>query len=377
MSDFRLAPGTIQLNHGSFGATPEPVMAAAEAWRRDFEADPTHFMRARWAPCLAEARAKLAAFLNADPAGLAFVTNASEGANAVLRSLAFAPGDEILVTSHGYRAVAKTVAHVCATSGAAMRVADVPFPLTDDAQILAPIEAALSTRTRLIVVDHITSPTATVFPVAKIQALGRKRGIPVLIDGAHAPGQLALDLAALAPDFYIGNCHKWLFAAKGAAFLCVAPPFRMRLHPGTISHGYGHGLAAEFDWTGTRDVGAWLSVPDGIAYAERHGGWPALRARNAAMIDAAVATLAKAWGTRIGAGAGMRAQMGCVEIPLAGPADEARAQALWTKLHAAYRIQMPVIAFAGALWARPSAQIYNSPADYDALARVNWRALDA
>ncbi|MFM7347458.1 MAG: aminotransferase class V-fold PLP-dependent enzyme [Tagaea sp.] len=375
MPDFLLAPGTIQLNHGSFGATPAPVMAAAEKWRRDFEADPTHFMRKLWAPSLAVARAKLAAFLNADPEGLVFVMNASDGANAVLRSLAFAPGDEILTASHGYRAVTRTVQHVCAMTGAAHRVLDIPYPLSDESQILAPIEAALSSRTRLIVVDHITSPTACVLPVARIQAMARLRGIPVLIDGAHAPGQLALDLKALDPDFYVGNCHKWLFAAKGAAFLSVAPQFRARLHPGTISHGYGQGLAAEFDWVGTRDVGAWLSVPDGIAYGEAIG-WAQLRGRNDAMIDEAVAVLSKAWGTRIGTPKGMRAHMGAVEIPLDGPADEARAQKLWTRLYEVHRIQMPVIAFAGCLWARPSAQIYNESAHYAALARVDWRKLD-
>lgn len=375
MSDFRLALGTIQINHGSFGATPEPVMAAADKWRREFEADPTHFMRKLWAPSVAQARVKLAAFLNADPEGLVFVMNASEGANAVLRSLAFAPGDEILVSDHGYRAVSKTVQHVCAMSGATTRVAQVPFPLSEESQILGPIEAAMSSRTRLIVIDHITSPTASVMPVAKIQAMARLRGIPVLIDGAHAPGQLALDLKALDPDFYVGNCHKWLFAAKGAAFLSVAPRFRAPLHPGTISHGYGQGLAAEFDWVGTRDVGAWLSVPDGIAYGEKLG-WAKLRARNDGLIDRAVTLLARSWGTRIGSPQGLRAHMGAVEIPLAGAADEARAQKLWSRLYEVHRIQMPVIAFAGALWARPSAQIYNELPDYEALAKVDWRKLD-
>jgi isopenicillin-N epimerase len=375
MPDFHLAPGTIQINHGSFGATPEPVMAAADKWRREFESDPTHFMRKLWAPSLAQARAKLATFLNADPEGLVFVMNASDGANAVLRSLRFAPGDEILITDHGYRAVTRTIQHVCAMSGAAMRTAQIPFPLSEESQILGPLEAAMSSRTRLIVIDHITSPTASVMPVAKIQALARRRGIPVLIDAAHAPGQLHLDLKALDPDFYVGNCHKWLFAAKGAAFLAVAPRFRSLLHPGTISHGYGQGLAAEFDWVGTRDVGAWLSVPDGIAYGETLG-WAKLRARNDGLIDQVVTLLARSWGTRIGSPQGLRAHMGTVEIPLGGAADEARAQKLWSRLYEVHRIQMPVIAFAGALWARPSAQIYNELPDYEALAKVDWRKLD-
>jgi isopenicillin-N epimerase len=376
VSDFILSPDTIQINHGSFGATPIPVLDAADAWRRKFEADPTHFMRRLWAPSLAEAKAKLAAFLNADVAGLAFVMNASDGANAVLRSLDFAVGDEILVTSHGYRAVSKTVEHVCRRSGAVARVVVIPFPLTGPNSVVDAIDAAITARTRLIVVDHITSPTAAVFPVAAIQTRARKRGVPVLIDGAHAPGQVPLDLAALAPDFYIGNCHKWLFAAKGAAFLYAAPPFRDRLHPGTISHGYGQGMAAEFDWVGTRDVGAWLSVPDGIAYGENLG-WAQLRQRNNDLASDAAQLLSQVWGTRIGTPDSMRAHMASIEIPLTGPVDEARAQKLWSKLYDAHRIQMPVIAFAGALWARPSVQIYNRAADYEALAKVDWRKLDA
>ncbi|MCA0451341.1 MAG: aminotransferase class V-fold PLP-dependent enzyme [Proteobacteria bacterium] len=376
MSDFILTSDTIQINHGSFGATPILVLDAADAWRRKFEADPTHFMRRLWAPSLAEAKAKLAAFLNADIAGLAFVMNASDGANAVLRSLDFAAGDEILVTSHGYRAVSKTVEHVCRRTGATARIVDIPFPLTGPDTVVDAIDAAITARTRLLVVDHITSPTAAVFPVAAIQTRARKRGVPVLIDGAHAPGQVPLDIAALAPDFYIGNCHKWLFAAKGAAFLYAAPQFRDRLHPGTISHGYGQGMAAEFDWVGTRDVGAWLSVPDGIAYGENLG-WAQLRQRNNDLASDAAKLLSQVWGTRIGTPDSMRAHMACVEIPLTGPADEARAQKLWSKLYDAHRIQMPVIAFAGALWARPSVQIYNRAADYEALAKVDWRALDA
>jgi isopenicillin-N epimerase len=376
VSDFILSPDTIQINHGSFGATPIPVLDAADAWRRKFEADPTHFMRRLWAPSLAEAKATLAAFLNADIAGLAFVMNASDGANAVLRSLDFAAGDEILVTSHGYRAVSKTVEHVCRRTGAIARVVDIPFPLTGPEAVVDAIDAAITPRARLIVVDHITSPTAAVFPVAAIQTRARKRGVPVLIDGAHAPGQVPLDIAALAPDFYVGNCHKWLFAAKGAAFLYAAPQFRDRLHPGTISHGYGQGMAAEFDWVGTRDVGAWLSVPDGIAYGEALG-WAQLRQRNNDLAGDAAALLAQVWGTRIGTPDSMRAHMACVEIPLPGPADEARAQTLWSKLYDAHRIQMPVIAFAGALWARPSVQIYNRAGDYEALAKVDWRKLDA
>ena len=354
-----------QLNHGSFGATPRLVRDAAEAWRRRMEEDPTHFVRRIWPVAIAEARQKLAAFLNADADGLAFVENATQGANAVLRSLDLGPGDSIVTTEHGYRAVAKTVDYVCRRAGAAhVRLAQKRTP--------AEIAKKLPPKTKLLIVDHITSPSALVLPIAEILAAVRPLGVPVLVDGAHAPGQLALDLAALGADFYIGNCHKWVFAAKGAAFLSVAPEWRSRLHPPTISHGLDQGLAAEFDWIGTRDVGAWLSVPDGIAFGASYG-WDKIRTHNNNLCAAMAARLAAAYGTEIRGGAHMAA----IRLPLSGEIDEARALRLLARLYDKVRVQAPVTVFDGALWVRVSAQIYNEAADYDRLAELDWATLDA
>jgi len=364
-SEFRLDHAVAQLNHGSFGATPLVVLDAAEAWRRRMEDDTTHFVRRIWPGAIAEARQKLAAFLNADADGLVFVDNATQGANAVLRSLDLRPGDVVATTEHGYRAVAKTIDYVCRRTGAAhLRLA----------QTLAPGElaASLPPQTKLLVLDHITSPSALVVPVAEILAAVRPLGVPVLVDGAHAPGQLALDLAALGADFYVGNCHKWLFAAKGAAFLSVARDWRGRVHPTTISHGLDQGLAAEFDWTGTRDVGAWLSVPDGIAFGASYG-WDRIRAHNNALCRAMAKCLADAYGTEIRGDAHMAA----IRLPLSGTLDEARALRLAARLYDRVQVQAPVMAFDGALWVRVSAQIYNTAADGDRLADADWPALDA
>jgi isopenicillin-N epimerase len=372
--EFLIAPDIAHLNHGSFGATPRAVMDAAESWRQRMEADTTGFVRGVWPQAVAAARAALAAFVKADPEGLVLVENATQGANAVLRSLDFTPGDEIVFTTHGYRAVTRTIEHVCRTTGAVPKVAEIPAAAIDEDTVVETVGRALSPRTRLIVADHITSPTALVLPAARLVALARERGVPILIDGAHAPGQLALDLAALGADFYVGNAHKWLFACKGAAFLSVAPAWRNRLHPGTISHGYGKGLAAEFDWIGTRDPGAWLSLPDALAFGKRYG-WRAIRAHNDALCARAAAALVSAYGTRTIGPASMRAHLAAVALPLDGPADEARGLALYDALFARHRVRAPVMAFDGRMWVRVSAQIYNDIGQYERLAAVDWKAL--
>ncbi len=370
-AEFQLDYSTAQLNHGSFGATPISVRDAAEAWRRRMEADPTHFVRRVWPDAVAAARAALAAFLNADPDGLVLVENATQGANAVLRSLDLRPRDHIVTTNHGYRAVAKTVDYVCRRSGAVHVRLDFGRAVPNAADLAA----QLPKRTRLLIVDHITSPSALVLPVAEILAAARKLGVPVLVDGAHAPGQLPLDLAALDADFYVGNCHKWLFAAKGAAFLSVAPAHRKWVHPPTISHGLDQGLAAEFDWTGTRDVGAWLSIPDGLAFGTRFG-WPDIRAHNNALAAAMAARLAAAFGTEILGPPEARAHLAAIRLPLGRACDETRAAALLARLYDVGRVQAPIMAFENALWVRVSAQIYNVPADADRLAGIDWAALE-
>jgi isopenicillin-N epimerase len=329
-----------------------------------------------WPGAIAAARAALASFLNADPDGLVLVENATQAANAVLRSLDPGPGDNIVTTDHGYRAVAKTADFVCRRTGAAHRRVDLGWPLPDAAGAAARIASAVDARTKLLVVDHITSPTALVLPVAEIVAAAKAKGVPVLVDGAHAPGQLPLDLAAIGADFYAGNCHKWLFAAKGAAFLNVAPPHRAAVHPPTISHGLDRGLAAEFDWTGTRDPGAWLAIPDALAFGASFG-WDRIRAYNDALAASAAVRLADAFGTEICGPQAMRAHLAAIRLPLDGVADEARALRLVARLYDVARVQAPVTVHRDALWVRVSAQIYNEPADYLGLAAVDWAALDA
>jgi isopenicillin-N epimerase len=365
--EWLLDPEVAFLNHGSFGATPRAVLAEQDRWRARMERHPTHFMSEELPPALRAAAARLAAFVGARADDLVFVENATAGCNTVLRSLRLAPGDEILVTDHGYAAVRKAAEYAAARAGARLVEAAVPFPIRDAAQIVAAVAARLGPRTRLAIFDHVTSPTAVIFPVSALTALCRAAGALVLIDGAHAPGMLSLDVPSIGADWYTGNCHKWLMAPKGSGFLWAAPERQADLAPLVISHGFGQGFTAAFDWIGTRDPSGWLSVPAAIDFHQRLGG-PALRERNATLAREQATRLAQTWNTERGAPDALTGSMAAVRLPLREAATAERAQALRAKLFEDHRIEVPVTAFAGALWARVSAHAYNRPADYARLA---------
>lgn len=357
MEEWQIDPRWVTVNHGSYGAVPRSVLAAQAAWQARMEAQPSRFMMRELTPALREAAGVLAGALGADAAGLAFVSNATEGTNAVLRSLAFAPGEEVVVLSHVYGAVRNALRHI---AGAARLVeVALPFPRPAAGAVLAALEQALSPRTRLAVLDHITSPSALVLPIAEMVALCRARGVPVLVDGAHAPGQVPLDLTAIGADWYTGNCHKWLLAPKGAGFLWTAPDRRAGTHALAVSHGLGQGYLAEFDWTGTRDPSAFLAVPAAIAAHRRLGG-PALMAANRVQAQAAGAMLAARWGTELGARPEMAGSMALVRLPRPITRD-------WLLDRA---VDAPVMALGGAAWLRISAQAYNRAEDYQRLADI-------
>jgi isopenicillin-N epimerase len=283
-----LDPAVTFLNHGSYGATPLPVLAAQSAWRDRMEREPVAFFARDLEPALDAARAALGEFVGADADDLVFVHNASAGVMTVLRSIELEPGDELVVTDHAYNAARNALNYVAGRAGA--RVIEVPihYPGTEAAAAVDPIVAAVTARTRLALVDHVTSPTALVMPIERIIRELADRGVDVLVDGAHAPGMLALDLDALGAAYYTGNCHKWLSAPKGSAFLHVRRDRQEVVRPLTISHGANSRrvdrsrLRLEFDWTGTDDPSPYLAVPDAIDVGDRllPGGWPALRARN-------------------------------------------------------------------------------------------------
>lgn len=367
--EWQLDPEFTFLNHGSYGATPRSVIAEQDRWRVRMEKHPTGFMTYELPTALRAAAAHLAAFVGCNEADLVFVENATVGCNTVLNSLSLSQGDEILVTDHCYAAVRNAADHIARKSGARVVEAEISFPLTGASQIVEAVASKLGPRSRIAILDHVTSPTAVIFPIHELTALCRSAGVRVLIDGAHAPGMLPLDISSMGVDWYVGNCHKWLMAPKGSAFLWADPKAQNEIHPLTISHGYRSGYTAEFDWIGTRDPSAWLSVPAAIDFHHRMGG-AALRKRNIELACDAATSLAHDWKTQRGTPDQFTGSMATVRLPLNGGATMERATALRAWLFNSHRIELAISPFAGSLWARISAQAYNEPGDYQRLAEA-------
>lgn len=358
----------LNVNHGSFGATPRVVLAAQRDWQQRLEAQPSRFMRAVLPEALRHAADRLGAFIGADGKDIGFVDNATTGCNAVLRSLRLKPDDQVVVLTHGYGAVRNTVRYLCERVGARMVEASVPFPRPDPDAIVTNIAAALTPRTRLAVVDHITSGSALVLPLQRIVAACHAADVPVLVDGAHGPAQVPLDMHALGADWYAGNCHKWLCAPKGSAFLYARPDRQDDLHPVTISHGLGKGFLEEFDWSGTRDPSAWLATAVAIDFHARLGG-ETLMARNIALAADATSLLVRRLDTEPGTTGAMAGCMGMVRLPLAGAATVERSSDLRARLLGA-GTDAPTHVHEGAIWLRLSAAAYNDIEDYQRLADI-------
>lgn len=368
---WRLDPQVAYLNHGSFGAAPAAVLRAQSRLRGLMEREPVDFLDGALAPRLDAARAQLAQFVRADPTDLVFVPNATTAVNAVLRSLELEPGDELLLTSQTYGACRKAAQYVAERAGARLIVAPVPFPLGGEEEVLAAVRAAVSPRTRLALLDHVTSPTALVMPIAALVRELAERGVDTLVDGAHAPGMVALDLRRIGAAYYTGNAHKWLCAPKGAAFLHVRADRHRQVHPTVISHGYGGGLHAQFDWTGTCDPTPWLCIPVALRHLGRvlPGGWPELMARNRALALAARALLLEALALPAPCPEGMLGSMASIVLP--APRAGSAAEGLDCRgLHDWFRARgLETWWFAEpAPLLRISAQLYNDLSQYRRLA---------
>ena len=384
-----LERGVIFLNHGSFGACPAEVLRHQAALRAEMEAEPVRFLSRELDDRLDAARRALAAFVGADPDDLAFVANATSGVNAVLRSLTFQPGDELLTTDHAYNACKNTLDFVAGRAGARVVVARVPFPVASPAEVADAVMARVTPRTRLALLDHVTSPTALVLPIERLIADLAGRGVEVMVDGAHAPGMVPLDLRTLGAAYYSGNCHKWLCAPKGSAFLWVRRDRRADVRPLTISHGANatrtdrSRFHLEFDWTGTSDPTAWLTVPTAIDYLGSllPGGWPALMARNRALALEARRLLCGAVGTTPPCPDEMVGSLASIRLPDGPTADIGwrRPDPLQRRLFDGWGIEVPVMSWPAAprRLLRISAQLYNRRDHYARLAEALAKELAA
>ena len=378
-----LDPAVVFLNHGSFGACPRAILDLQSELRSRMEAEPVRFLTRELEALLDASRARLAQFVGTAADNLAFVTNATTGVNAVARSLTFRPGDEILTTNHDYNACRCALADVAQRSGARLVVARVPFPLCNADEVVSAVLAAVTPRTRLAMLDHVTSPTALIFPVARLVRELEARGVAVLVDGAHAPGMVPVALDELRPSFYTGNCHKWLCAPKGAGFLYVRPDRQEQIQPAVISHGYNtpragrNVLHTRFDWVGTLDPTPWLCVGAALDWcgALLPGGWPALMQRNHELACAARRLLAEALAVEPPCPEELLGAMATLPLPerLQGEMPPPGAVVpLQLLLPEKAGIQMPVVNWGepARRYLRLSAQAYNSLAQYAYLAET-------
>ena len=374
---FLLDPEVTFLNHGSYGACPRPVFEAYQGWQGKLERQPVAFLDPNrglsgW---MREARVALAADIGASADDLVGLTNATTALNIVAQSLDLKPGDEILTTDHEYAALEKTWAYVCRRSGAVVKVVKIPLPLTTEAQFTGAVLAGMTDRTRVLFLSHITSATALVFPIERAVAEARARGIWSVIDGAHTPGHIPLNLDVLGADFYAGNCHKWMMAPKGAGFLHVRRDWQSLLNPLIISHGWTEdarepGTRGVFgnspfvdglEMQGTRDPSAWLSVPAALAFTRQHD-WAKVAGQCRDLVQGTARRVAALTGLPGFCSPDFCApQMAAMPVPRCDPLELQRA------LMAEYGIEIPCFAWQDHTVVRVSAQGYNTQGDMDLL----------
>jgi isopenicillin-N epimerase len=366
---FMLDPGVVFLNHGSFGACPRTVFKSYQDWQRRLENQPIQFFHYDLPELIKGVRQALGAYLNASPDDLALVTNATYGVNIISRSLDLGPGDEILTTDQEYGSCNNAWAFACQKTGAAYIHHPVKFPAQSLEEIADAFWRGVTPRTRVIYLSHITSPTALRLPIELICQKARANGILTLIDGAHAPGQLPLDLEAIGADFYTGNCHKWMLCPKGVGFLYARREVQSLVKPLVVSRAYepekvnryGHPMVDYFYWTGTRDPAAFLSIPAAIAFMEKHH-WDAVRQECHALLRRTIARICD-W-------AGMDplypldselyAQMGIAPLPPVKDLDRFR-----KCLYEDYHVVVPIMDWGDRLLTRISVQGYTTQADID------------
>jgi isopenicillin-N epimerase len=360
---FLLRPDVVFLNHGSFGACPRPVFEAYQNWQLELERQPVEFLGRRFQSLMADARTALGAFVGAAPEDVAYVTNATTGLNIVARSLPLQPGDEVLTADHEYGALDKTWQFICERRDARYVRRSVPVPVTSAEEVIETIWAGVTPRTRVLFLSHITAPTAITLPLAELIRRARERGIWTVVDGAHAPGQIDLNLGELGADFYSGNLHKWALAPKGCAFLYARREVQSLVEPLVVSWGWRSGrFVDELQWHGTHDPAAFLTAPVAFRFMKEHD-WPAVRQRCHELVRETRHRVQELTGLPMLTpdDPAWFAQMSTLPMP---PGD---LPALKRRLYDEFRVEIPEFLWNGQPYLRISIQGYNTPADVEAL----------
>jgi len=365
---FLLRPDVVFLNHGSFGACPRPVFEAHQAWQLELERQPVEFLGRRFADLMHQARESLAAYVGTDADELVYVPNATTGLNIVARSLPLQEGDEVLATDHEYGALDRTWRFLCAKRGARYMRQPVPLPVESGEQVVEAIWSGVTPRTRVLFISHITSPTAIILPVAALVKRAREAGLITIVDGAHAPGQVPLDLKALGADFYSGNCHKWMCAPKGSAFLYARREMQHFVEPLVVSWGWESEKPGpsrfidEQEWQGTRDIAAYLSVPAAIQFMAGHD-WPRVQRECHELVRYARERISELAGLPLITPDSPEwfAQMAALPIP------HCDLEKLKHRLYDEFHIEIPTVEWNGRHFVRISIQGYNTRVDVDAL----------
>ena len=374
---FMIEPGLIFLNHGSFGACPKPVLDRYQAWQREVEQNPVEFLSRKSGELLYESRYALATYLNVNASDLAFVTNSTTGVNIVARSLRLKPGEEVITSDHEYGACDNIWEHICKAQGAKYKKVTIPLPFNPKT-FVDTILKAVTEKTRIIFLSHVTSATALIFPLGELCEMARNRNIITVIDGAHAPAFIDLNLDDLEADFYTGNCHKWLCAPRGSAFLYVRPEHHHLVESNVISWGYSEAseesnehvaytgssiLERRLQWLGTRDISAFLTVPFAIAF-QNENNWAGLRKKCCMLAVDTMQEICSILGSQPVCSSHVLGQMVVIPIP---PIDPFYLK--WT-LFEQYRIEIPVTAHGQNLFLRLSVQAYNSAEELEILKKA-------
>jgi len=382
LEHWTLEAGSTYLNHGTVGAVPRRVQQKQRALRDEMERHPSRFLLrelagsypAPWRAVsrLREASDQIAAFVGSKPDDLVFVPNVTTGLNAVLQAVPLGPGDDVVITDLAYGAITLAAGFACKRSGATLKTAHIEYPVRGEGEVVAPIVSAITPRTKLVLVDHVTAGTALVLPVAAIARECHARGVPVLVDGAHVPGSRPLDIASLGVDYYSANLHKWAHAPRGCGILWVAPQWQSLMRPPVVSWGHGHGYRTEFEHTATGDPTAYLAAPEGIALL-REWDFEACVQYMHGLAWEAGAMLSERWHAPFEIPREMVGAMVTVAVPQDLGSTDADATSLRLSLLVDDHIEVHLHAWRGRLWVRVSAQIYNDRSDIvklaDAVAR--------